>query len=171
MSISSASSSLAKENAPKGRSRANRLLSKIPNPDALRGTPDPLLIARMKSAIAQEQIHYVREMRVDVDKLIGLLRSNATKGEIWPLAHELRSMAGTYSYLFLTHVTQLLCRIIQNYESEDQLSAEVSIVFADTLQRGALVSGAYSRENEVLLQGLRAVTQKQARPDPPPYRL
>ena len=135
----------------------NHLIAKIPNPEALRGRPDPALLMRVEAAIAKERKSYLGEMAKDVQRLIELLISEASPGELWPIAHELRCMAGTYGYGFLSQVTNVLCALVKKRQTLVRLPTEVCEVFAHALQRARSHKGAVEAKEESVIAGLRRV--------------
>ncbi len=135
----------------------NHLLGKIPNPDALRGAPDPILLARLETAIEREKRAYQQEMSKDVQALIDLLHGNARPGALWPIAHEIRCMAGTFDYPFLTEVAQVLCMLIKKHQTMPALPVEVSDVFARALHRARNHMGELGEEEEKVVEGLQRI--------------
>ena len=135
----------------------NHLIAKIPNPDALRGQPDPILMTRIETAIARERQAYLQEMSRDVQALIDLLKRNASPSALWPLAHELRCMAGTFAYPFLTQVAQVLCTLIKKHQTLQHLPSEVTEVFAHALHRARNHKGPCGTAEDSVINGLRKV--------------
>jgi len=138
----------------------NHLLRKIPNPDALRGAPDPILLTRIEIAIAKERSAYQHEMAKDVQRLIDLLGQGASPDKIWPLAHELRCMAGTFAYPFLTEVAQVLCGLIKKYQTQSRLPPDIAEVFAHALQRARDHKGPFTDKQESVIVGLRKIAAR-----------
>jgi len=142
----------------------NHLLLKIPNPEALQGGPDPVILMRLEAAIAKERKAYLGEMSKDVGRLIEALRRGARPGELWPIAHELRCMAGTYAYPFLSQVAQVLCALIKKHQTSSALPGEEAEVFAHALQRAKGHKGPMEPKEEAVIQGLRKIAlQRSAR--------
>jgi hypothetical protein len=137
--------------------KPNHLIAKIPNPEALRGRPDPALLIRVEAAIAKERRSYLSEMAKDVQRLSELLVEEATPGELWPIAHELRCMAGTYGYSFLSQVANILCALVKKRQTLSRLPAEVTDVFAHALQRARNYKGAIEAREEAVIEGLRKI--------------
>lgn len=135
----------------------NHLIAKVPNPDALRGQPDPILMTRIEAAIARERQAYVQEMSRDVQHLIDLLKQNASPSLLWPLAHELRCMAGTYAYPFLTQVAQVLCTLIKKHQTLEHMPSDVSEVFAHALHRSRAHKGPCGTAEDSVINGLRKI--------------
>ncbi len=143
----------------------NHLLAKVPNPEALHGGPDPVILMRLEAAIARERKAYLGEMNKEVGRLIDALRNAARPSELWPLAHELRCMAGTYAYPFLSQVAQVLCTLIKKHQTSSALPRDEAEVFAHALQRARRHKGPMEAKEEAVIQGLRkVVTQHLARP-------
>ena len=137
--------------------RPNHLIAKIPNPEALRGRPDPVILMRLEAAIAKERKAYLTEMSKDVQHLIDALRDNTRPSELWPIAHELRCMAGTFAYPFLTQVAQVLCALIKKHQTSSALPSQEADVFAHALQRARHHKGPVEEKEEAVVQGLRKI--------------
>lgn len=135
----------------------NHLIAKIPNPEALRGRPDPVILMRLEAAIGKERKVYLAEMAKDVQRLIDALRSQTRPSELWPIAHELRCMAGTFAYPFLTQVAQVLCAMIKKHQTSSALPREEADVFAHALQRARHHKGPIEAKEEAVILGLRKV--------------
>lgn len=135
----------------------NHLIAKIPNPEALRGRPDPVILMRLEAAIAKERKAYLAEMSKDAQRLIDALRSNTRPSELWPIAHELRCMAGTFAYPFLTQVAQVLCALIKKHQTLSVLPADEADVFAHALQRARHHKGPVEAKEEAVVLGLRKI--------------
>ena len=135
----------------------NHLIAKVPNPEALRGKPDPLILMRLEAAIAKQRKAYLGEMSKDVQSLIDALQNYMRPSELWPAAHELRCMAGTFAYPFLTQVAQVLCAFIKKHQTATSLPPEVANVFAHALQRARSHKGAIQAKEEAVIVGLRKI--------------
>ncbi|MFZ1989705.1 MAG: hypothetical protein WAW96_08020 [Alphaproteobacteria bacterium] len=135
----------------------NHLIAKIPNPEALRGRPDPVIIMRLEAAIAKERKAYLGEMSKDVQRLIDALGKHVRPSELWPIAHELRCMAGTFAYPFLTQVAQVLCAFIKKHQTATSLPPDVAHVFANALQRARHHKGPIQAKEEAVIVGLRKI--------------
>jgi len=146
---------------------ANHLLRKIPNPEALRGVPDPILVTRIETAIARERATYLQEMSKDVQHLINLLTTGASPDRLWPLAHELRCMAGTFAYPFLTEVAQVLCGLIKKHQTQSRLPPDIAEVFAHALQRARDHRGPFTDKQESVVGGLRKIAARPVHAPPP----
>lgn len=138
----------------------NHLLAKIPNPEALQGRPDPVVLMRLEAAIARERKAYLGEMSKDVGRLIDALSNGARPSEMWPLAHELRCMAGTYAYPFLSQVAQVLCALIKKHQTSSALPRDEAEVFAHALQRARRHKGPMEAKEEAVIQGLRKIASQ-----------
>jgi hypothetical protein len=135
----------------------NHLLAKIPNPEALRGRPDPVILMRLEAAIAKERKAYLAEMSKDVQRLIDALRNHTRPSELWPIAHELRCMAGTFAHPFLTQVAQVLCALIKKHQTSSALPPDEADVFAHALQRARHHKGPMEAKEDAVIQGLRKI--------------
>jgi len=135
----------------------NHLIAKIPNPEALRGKPDPIILTRLEAAIAKERKAYLGEMTKDVQRLIDALRSHVRPSELWPIAHELRCMAGTFDYPFLTQISSILCALIKKHQTSSSLPPDEADVFAHALQRARHHKGSIQAKEEAVIAGLRKV--------------
>ena len=135
----------------------NHLIAKVPNPEALRGKPDPAILMRLEAAIAKQRKAYLGEMSKDVQRLIDALQNHVRPSELWPVAHELRCMAGTFAYPFLTQVAQVLCAFIKKHQTATSLPPEVADVFAHALQRARHHKGPIQAKEEAVILGLRKI--------------
>lgn len=135
----------------------NHLIEKVPNPEALSGQPDPVLLSRMEVAIQREKRAYEQEMAREVQSLIDLLQANARPGALWPLAHELRCMAGTFAFPFLTQVAQVLCMLIKKHQTMQHLPMEITDVFAHALHRARSHTGPLGDKEAQVIQGLQKI--------------
>jgi len=137
--------------------RPNHLIAKIPNPEALRGRPDPVILMRLEAAIAKERKAYLGEMSKDVQRLIDALHNGVRPSELWPIAHELRCMAGTFAYPFLTQIAHVLCAFIKKHQIAASLPPDAAEVFAHALQRARHHKGPMQPKEEAVVTGLRRI--------------
>jgi len=145
--------------------RPNKLLRKISNPEALRSKPDLYLIQKLDAVVARERQNYLPEMAKLVEGLVRLLREQASPSQMWPIAHELRCMAGTFGFELLGEVARNFCTLIQGNDQSkkkvETLPPDVSQVFAAALLRARDISGEYSIEEEAILLGLRTIVARE----------
>ncbi len=83
---------------------------------------------------------------------------------MWPIAHDLRCMAGTFGYALLGEVARIFCGLIQDAKpttSTGPLPLEVSAVFAAALLRARDVTTPISTEEEAILLGLRTIVTRE----------
>lgn len=139
---------------------ANRLAAKVQGAQGLLRGPDRQMMARIELAIARERAIYLRQMAKDLDSLLQILADAGRPSALWPLAHELRCMAGTYGYAFLSDVAQILCQLICPGGEDQPLPPDVAEVFAAALTRGRVITGPYGAEDETVLAGLRKVAKR-----------
>lgn len=144
--------------------RPNKLLRKIPNPESLRQKPDLFLIQKLDAVVDRERQNYMPEMAKNVELLVRLLRERAEPSLMWPVAHELRCMAGTFGHSLLGEVARIFCTLIQQSENKTKLGKlplDVAEVFAAGLLRARDVTGEFSKEEEAILLGLRTIVARE----------
>jgi hypothetical protein len=138
----------------------NKLVAKVPGARELLRGPDAKMKAKIERAMLTERTIYLRQMAKDIDSLILMLTDTAKPSALWALAHELRCMGGTYGYVFLSEVAQILCQLIRHGTKDRPLPADVAQVFADAFMRGRALTGTYGAEDETVLVGLRKVAKQ-----------
>lgn len=146
--------------------RPNKLLRKIPNPEALSGKPDLFLIQKLDAVVARERKNYIPEMARQVEHLVRLLRQGAEPSEMWPVAHEMRGLAGTFGFTLLSDVARIFCGLVQDSRRgmlQGVLPDDVADVFAAALLRARDATGEYSTEEEAILLGLRMIAAREAK--------